>query len=49
MIAYFAKKRDFIKQCDEAKIESYITPAHLNRSVDEFNEMIKAHHKGENK
>ncbi len=41
--------KPFIKQCDEEKIESYITPAHLNRSVDEFNEMIKAHRKGENK
>jgi len=33
--------KSFIKQCDEEKIESYITPAHMNRSVEEFNEMIK--------
>lgn len=34
--------KSFVKQCDEEKIESYITPQHLNRSVEEFNEMVKA-------
>lgn len=33
--------KSFIKQCDEEKIESYITPGHMNRSVEEFNKMIK--------
>lgn len=34
--------KSFIKQCDEEKIESYITPTHMNRSVEEFNDMIKS-------
>lgn len=28
--------KSFIKQCDEEKIETYISPRHLNRSVEEF-------------
>lgn len=34
--------KSFIKQCSEEKIESYITPQHLNRSVEEFDKMVKA-------
>lgn len=29
----------FVKQCDEEKIESYISPKHLQRSVEEFNKL----------
>ena len=29
----------FVKQCDEAKIESYISPKHLQRSVEDFNKL----------
>lgn len=30
----------FVKQCDEEKIESYISPKHLQRSVEDFNKMV---------
>ena len=30
----------FVKQCDEEKIESYISPKHFQRSVEEFNELV---------
>lgn len=30
----------FVKQCDEEKIESYISPKHLHRSVEDFNKMV---------
>lgn len=30
----------FVKQCDEEKIESYISPKHFQRSVDDFNKMV---------
>lgn len=33
--------KSFIKQCDEEKIETYITPQHMNRSVAEFEELKK--------
>jgi sugar O-acyltransferase (sialic acid O-acetyltransferase NeuD family) len=29
----------FVKQCDEEKIESYISPRHLQRSVEDFNKL----------
>ena len=30
----------FVKQCDEEKIESYISPKHFQRSVEDFNKMV---------
>ena len=30
----------FVKQCDEEKIESYISPKHFQRSVEEFKELV---------
>lgn len=29
----------FVKQCDEAKIESYISPHHFQRTVEDFNKL----------
>ncbi len=31
----------YVKQCDEQKIESYISPTHLQRSVEDFNKLVK--------
>lgn len=31
----------FVKQCDEQTIESYISPKHMQRSVEEFNNLVK--------
>ncbi len=30
----------FVKQCDEQKIESYISPKHMQRSVEDFNKLV---------
>ena len=35
----------FVKQCDEEKIESYISPKHFQRSVEDFNKMVSENKK----